>query len=70
MSIASWADTVTNVELLIDWNKIGLSPDRATVQAPAVRNFQDAHSFEIVNGSVKNIAVPKNKGLLLVVKGL
>ena len=68
LSIASWAETDTEVGLVIDWDKIGITPGNATIEAPAVKNFQEANSFKIVNGSAQNISVPKNKGLLLVLK--
>ena len=64
ISIASWADEDVNVQLKIDWKKLGLNPSKVTVTAPEIKNFQPQNVF-VLNG---NIPVKKGKGWLLIVK--
>jgi hypothetical protein len=64
ISIASWADADVDVQLLIDWKKLGIDPSKATITAPEVKNFQPPKSF----GMNEKIRVEKGKGWLLVVK--
>ena len=64
VSIASWADTTASVLLNIDWSKLGIDSSKASVVAPAIRNFQ---SPAIVKPG-DYIPVEKGKGLLLIVK--
>ncbi|MEP7236506.1 MAG: glycoside hydrolase domain-containing protein [Ferruginibacter sp.] len=64
ISIASWADNNTDVQLTIDWNKLGIDPAKATVVAKEIKNFQPARSF----GINEAIPVEKGKGWLLIVK--
>ncbi len=64
ISIASWADNNTEVELKIDWKKLGIDPGKATIVAPAIKNIQSAKTFTIN----EKIPVEKGKGWLLIVK--
>ena len=64
IALASWADTTTNVQLQFDWQALGINPSKATIQAPAITNFQPMRSFKYG----EPIPVEKNKGWLLVVK--
>lgn len=64
ISIASWADDDTEVTLKIDWKKLGIDPAKATITAPAVKNFQPARTFKLD----EKILVEKGKGWLLIVK--
>jgi hypothetical protein len=64
ISIASWADADVDVQLLIEWKKLGIDPSKATITAPEVKNFQSPKSF----GMNEKIRVEKGKGWLLVVK--
>ena len=64
IAIASWSTEDTDVQLQIDWKKLGIDPLKATITAPAVTNFQPATSFSPTD----NIKVNKGKGWLLVVK--
>ena len=64
ISIASWADDDTGVQLIIDWKKLGINPAKATITAPEVKNFQHAHTFQLD----EKIPVEKGKGWLLIVK--
>jgi hypothetical protein len=64
ISIASWADTTVNIHLVIDWKKLGIDNSKASITAPAIKNFQPARTF----GLNDPIEVPKGKGWLLVIK--
>jgi hypothetical protein len=64
VSIASWADDDVNVQLKIDWAKLGIDPSKATITAPGVTNFQPSKKF----GVNDNIPVQKNKGWLLIIQ--
>ncbi len=64
IAIASWAAEDINVQLQIDWKKLGIDPAKATITAPSITNFQSAASFTATD----NIKVAKGKGWLLVVK--
>jgi hypothetical protein len=61
ISLASWASDTVNCSLMIDWKRLGLNGESAAIVAPAVKNFQEAHTF--VKGEM--IAVPPGKGWLL-----
>jgi hypothetical protein len=64
VSIASWADSNTDVQLNIDWNKLGIDPAKAVIEAREIKNFQPAKVFA-ANGT---ITVEKGKGWLLIIK--
>jgi hypothetical protein len=64
VSIASWAPEDVNVKLTINWKALGINPERATITAPEVKNFQHADSFKPGD----DIKVKKGKGWLLVIK--
>jgi hypothetical protein len=64
ISIASWADGNEDVQLKIDWKKLGLDPSKVTLVAPEVKNFQPQQVFQLN----ETIPVEKGKGWLLVVK--
>ena len=64
VSIASWATADTTVKLNINWNKLGIDPSKATITAPAVKNFQPARNFSVN----EEIPVEKGKGWLLIIK--
>jgi hypothetical protein len=64
VSIASWEDTDTEVQLKIDWKKLGIDPAKATITAPEIRTFQHAKIF----GLNDKIPVEKAKGWLLIIK--
>ncbi|WP_348811378.1 glycoside hydrolase domain-containing protein [Flavobacterium maritimum] len=63
ISIASWADNDVKVKLNIDWKKLGIDPAKATITIPEIKNFQSAQQFSVNS----ELAVPKGKGLLLIV---
>ena len=64
VSIASWEDSDTEIQLKIDWQKLGIDPTKATITAPAIRSFQPAKTF----GLNDKIPVEKAKGWLLIIK--
>jgi len=64
ISIASWADADVEVELKIDWNKLGIDPSKATLIAPEIKNFQPAKTYSVTD----KIKVEKNKGWLLIIR--
>ncbi len=64
ISIASWADNDTTVQLNIDWKALGIDASKATITAPAVTNFQEAKNFGLNDA----IPVAKNKGWLLIIQ--
>lgn len=64
VSIASWADADTNVQLRIDWKSLGIDPAKAMITAPEIKNFQAQSSF----AATQFIPVKKGKGWLLIIK--
>jgi hypothetical protein len=64
VSIASWADDNTDIQLKIDWNSLGIDPLHATITAPEIKNFQTAKTF----AADDKITIEKNKGWLLIIK--
>ena len=64
VSIASWENNDTEIELKIEWKKLGIDPLKATITAPAVKNFQTQRSFRIS----EKIPVEKGKGWLLIIE--
>ncbi|HTP12669.1 MAG TPA: glycoside hydrolase domain-containing protein [Bacteroidota bacterium] len=64
ISLASWASDTVNCSLSVDWKSLGLDTVKVRMEAPAVKNFQDARSFRIG----ESIPVPPGKGWLLEVK--
>jgi hypothetical protein len=64
VSIASWAESDSDVQLQINWTSLGIDPAKATITAPEVAGFQSGATFRTGD----KIAVAKNKGLLLVIK--
>lgn len=64
LAVASWAEQDVEVNLLVDWQALGLDVARVTISAPDVPNFQPARIFMATD----KIPVAKGKGWLLVVK--
>ncbi|MEO5648845.1 MAG: glycoside hydrolase domain-containing protein [Ginsengibacter sp.] len=64
ISIASWAENEVEVQLKIDWEKLGIDSSKAIITAPAIKNFQPARTFSIH----EKIPVEKGKGWMLIVK--
>ncbi|MBB3053765.1 glycoside hydrolase domain-containing protein [Mucilaginibacter gotjawali] len=64
VSIASWAESDTDIVLNIDWEKLGINPSEATITAPEIKNFQPGKTF----GLNEKIHVEKGRGWLLIIK--
>ncbi len=64
ISIGSWADSDTDIQLSIDWKKLGIDPSKATITAPEIKNFQHGKTFKLN----EKIPVEKGKGWLLIIK--
>ncbi|MDR3692475.1 MAG: DUF6067 family protein [Fimbriimonas sp.] len=61
IAIASWAENITDVILEIDWQRLGIDPGRATLEAEEVEGFQSAGRFEPTDP----ISVAPGQGWLL-----
>lgn len=64
IAIASWAENDVKVNLIIDWNKLGLQESKAKIYAPAIDKFQNSGVYK--NGEA--ISIEKGKGLILIVE--
>ncbi|RLE01427.1 MAG: hypothetical protein DRI99_07355, partial [Candidatus Aminicenantes bacterium] len=64
VALASWAEETKQVKLNVDWEKLGLSPEQAVIEAPAVADFQPAAQFK----PTERIPVEPAKGWLLIIK--
>ncbi len=64
ISIASWAEADTTIQLTIDWKALGIDASKATITAPEIKNFQQAETFRLNDA----IPVTKNKGWLLIIQ--
>lgn len=62
IALASWADAPVKVNLIVDWQKLGLNPQEIKLTAPAVENFQPAAVFSPDDA----IPVDPKKGWLLI----
>ncbi len=64
LAIGNWNTTDTNIQLKIDWDKIGINRKTAKLVAPAIKNFQEKRTFNTDD----LIAVPGGKGYLLILE--
>lgn len=64
IAIASWADKDTDVRLDIDWSKLNINPQEATLYAPEIPLFQQSGKFS----PDKPIRIEKGKGYLLILE--
>ncbi|MCK4495576.1 MAG: hypothetical protein KAU91_04455, partial [Candidatus Aminicenantes bacterium] len=64
ISIASWAKETVDCRLKIDWEALGLDPEKSSLQAPEIKDFQDAAIFKPLD----RIPVESGKGWLLILK--
>ena len=64
VALASWARQDTTVRLDIDWQRAGIDSAHASIEAPAIANFQPARHFALTDP----IPVPKGKGWLLIIR--
>ncbi len=63
VAIASWAKEKSDVKLQIDWDMLGISPDKATLTAPEIKNFQDSARFNVNDP----VTVEPGKGMLIII---
>ena len=62
IALASWAEDEVKVELIMDWNRLGLVPEKCQLLASPIRDFQTAASFEPAG----TITVKPGEGWLLI----
>jgi hypothetical protein len=65
IALASWASGDTVIRLNIDWQRLGIDPAQATIEAPAIANFQPGRHFS----PGEAIPVAKGKGWMLIIRG-
>jgi hypothetical protein len=63
IAVASWAKKPVEVQLEIDWRRLGLNPEHARINAPAITGFQEKAAWN-PGGSIR---VEPGRGWLLVV---
>ena len=61
ISVASWSDKPTEFSLRFDWEALGIDPQKATLVAPYIKDFQEEKTF----GPGDFITVDPAKGWLL-----
>ena len=64
VAIASWAAADKDVKLTIDWKALQINPAKATITAPAIKNFQPARSFLLDD----KLPIEKGRGWLLIIR--
>jgi hypothetical protein len=64
VALASWARAATNVQLAIDWEKLGLDKHKVSLSAPSIEGLQDAHSI----APDRPISIHPGKGCLLLIE--
>lgn len=68
ISVASWSEQTEQVELIVDWKKIGINPNKATVTLPAMKGFQNGATLKITNGKIEPVSIEKGKGMIVWIK--
>lgn len=68
IAIASWSEKTEQVELKIDWKKMGIDPNKAKVMLPAMKGFQNGGALKINNGHIEPISIEKGKGVIVWIK--
>jgi len=73
ISIASWADNATSVNIKIDFKKLGLDPLRCTAYFPEVKNFQSftitpAMLASLQKGIIPSVWIDKAKGAAIIIQ--
>jgi hypothetical protein len=64
IALGNWDPEEVEIELVIDWGKIGIDPGKATMIAPLIESFQPALQFD----HEQSIRIPGRKGYLLILK--
>ena len=52
-AIASFAPSVVNVSLHVDWGALGLDPAAVSLEAPAIAGYQPQHHFSTLDEQVE-----------------
>ena len=68
IAFASWSDKIENINLLIDWKKLGLQPEKVSIESPAINNFQPYAILKLMNGQLSNLVVEPTKGGVIIIK--
>jgi hypothetical protein len=68
ISVASWSDKTEEVELKIDWKKLGIDPGKASITMPSMKGFQNGGVLKITNGNIEPISIEKGKGVIVWIK--
>ncbi|NSW79118.1 MAG: hypothetical protein HPY54_08805 [Chthonomonadetes bacterium] len=66
IALASWAKQDVQVRLQVDWNALGIRPERCRITAPAIPHVQPFARFS----SNEPIPVPTGKGWLLILENV
>jgi hypothetical protein len=64
IALASWAHGPARIELEIDWEALGLDPEKVQLQLPLVKDFQEEGKIELN----QSFTVPEGKGFLIIAK--
>ena len=64
IALASWAPEDSPIKLIIDWDKLGLNPDKVKIWVPEMIDFQPAMSYDVND----EILIEKNKGMMLIIE--
>ena len=64
ISIGNFSDKELNINLSIDWKALGLDPSKVTLEAPFVKDFQEARTFNLNDP----IPVKGKQGWMLIVR--
>ena len=68
IAVASWSEKTEQVELIVDWKKIGIDPNKATVTLPAMKGFQNGATLKMNHGHIEPISIDKAKGVIVWIK--
>jgi hypothetical protein len=66
IAVAGWGPQDIQVSLHVDWNALGLNPNRCRVSMPAIPGFQD----ERATVSLDHLTIPAGRGYLIVAHAL
>ena len=64
ISIGNFDENDQDVKLTIDWKALGLNPENVSIEAPEIKDFQNAGTFHIND----IIPIKGKKGWLLIVR--
>jgi hypothetical protein len=64
IALANWTSKPLKCRLNINWQALGLSPDKVTVEIPEIKDYQDKKTIDINN----NIQLEAEKGYLIILK--